>query len=899
MSEASLNIAFGTTGENLVKAELQAVKRAGVETYSEIAKASATMATVVAEAQRRAAQEQIATLQRQLEAVRAAAQEQEAIHRRIAESARLAEQERLNASLKASAAAASAASASASVVAGAQQRAAADIAASQARAVQATRQAEQEKTAIAIAEQAKRTAAAAQAESIVVAAQKRALAEREAAAKASADREAAQARTAANVLATARSQAAQAMSPTSGGGGGTSLVDWSIYATGLNQAINLTRQLVNVTTDVINEAAKWEAYKVALNDIEGSAYGAKNAMAELYEIAKAPGIGFAEAQKTYIQLRAVNIEGEKAKRIIKDVANTVALSGGTSVEFERVNRQLVQMLANGRVLESDLKWMKEAMPRLATVMQDTFGTTSAEGIRKMGLNAEEFLNGILVGMEKLPTATRTLQSEIENAETAWSMFKASFADTDFWKGTLRGVTSVLETMTEIASTGAKNKERDTYWRKAYLDEDISFAKAGSGQQNKRSDAIIRSMQNSGMTGSLRVEAGPLTGYWASEKAKEDDAERQRMASKKDADAKAEKDRKSGKTKEPLDMAALDRDVQNDIYNSGNARRLAFREKHVGTPERWSDDRMRQDKIETDKYYEEAEADAKRRVDESNAEFERLRAYREAQEAKKEARRQYNEEEAARLDEKYMSDYEKMNNALALEREAILSNTELTQRQRNELLKKYDDESLRQRTAYWSANTSLILTASSDMFGAMSDTAKGALGETSTTYKTLFGISKGFAIADASLKLGQAIMNAYASQPWPANMGAVAGVIGATSGVISSINSAAFSGVFDKGGTIPMGSWGIAGEVGPEIIQGPAHVTSTKATAQILGQSKPPVVNVYNQGSNTVAVKQGPDGSIDLIIQAAVQAAEEAMATGVASGQSKLASVIESVYGVRR
>ena len=46
----------------------------------------------------------------------------------------------------------------------------------------------------------------------------------------------------------------------------------------------------------------------------------------------------------------------------------------------------------------------------------------------------------------------------------------------------------------------------------------------------------------------------------------------------------------------------------------------------------------------------------------------------------------------------------------------------------------------------------------------------------------------------------------------------------------------FAGLFDKGGMIPGGKFGIAGENGPELINGPARITSTAATAQLLGNS---------------------------------------------------------------
>ena len=55
----------------------------------------------------------------------------------------------------------------------------------------------------------------------------------------------------------------------------------------------------------------------------------------------------------------------------------------------------------------------------------------------------------------------------------------------------------------------------------------------------------------------------------------------------------------------------------------------------------------------------------------------------------------------------------------------------------------------------------------------------------------------------------------------------------------------FAGLFDKGGLIPGGKFGIAGENGPELINGPARVTSTAATAEILNRNNGPTQVTYN------------------------------------------------------
>mgnify|MGYP003671495593 CR=1 FL=1 len=55
----------------------------------------------------------------------------------------------------------------------------------------------------------------------------------------------------------------------------------------------------------------------------------------------------------------------------------------------------------------------------------------------------------------------------------------------------------------------------------------------------------------------------------------------------------------------------------------------------------------------------------------------------------------------------------------------------------------------------------------------------------------------------------------------------------------------FAGMFNKGGYIPAGQFGVAGESGPEIVNGPANITSTKDTAGLMGGSSREVVVNYN------------------------------------------------------
>tara|TARA_R110000851_G_scaffold321340_1_gene486671 strand:- start:11073 stop:13340 length:2268 start_codon:yes stop_codon:yes gene_type:complete len=74
---------------------------------------------------------------------------------------------------------------------------------------------------------------------------------------------------------------------------------------------------------------------------------------------------------------------------------------------------------------------------------------------------------------------------------------------------------------------------------------------------------------------------------------------------------------------------------------------------------------------------------------------------------------------------------------------------------------------------------------------------------------------------------------------------------------------AFAGMFDKGGRIPSGQFGIAGENGPEIVRGPAMVTSTRDTARAMqGGSGQMDVRVYvDQDGNWQAAVEKISGGV--------------------------------------
>ncbi|WP_414430855.1 hypothetical protein ACMG4M_05345 [Alcanivorax sp. IL3] len=124
------------------------------------------------------------------------------------------------------------------------------------------------------------------------------------------------------------------------------------------------------------------------------------------------------------------------------------------------------------------------------------------------------------------------------------------------------------------------------------------------------------------------------------------------------------------------------------------------------------------------------------------------------------------------------------------------------------------------------------------------------------------VGKTTAAAGAAAMIGQAqassalaAINSFASTAAIPVVGpaaapaAAAAATAATAPFVATVAAASFAGMFDEGGVIPAGKWGIAGEIGPEIVRGPAHVTSRADTAKMLGGNGV-TVNVNNAPPGT-------------------------------------------------
>lgn len=191
------------------------------------------------------------------------------------------------------------------------------------------------------------------------------------------------------------------------------------------------------------------------------------------------------------------------------------------------------------------------------------------------------------------------------------------------------------------------------------------------------------------------------------------------------------------------------------------------------------------------------------------------------------------------------------------RELILANTQLTEearlalemelgRQRNEALAELDAERDAQVTQGWSN----LLDVMSQYYQGMQGEEAAYMRAAIQMGKILLDEKKREDISKIWSSTHSAAMGAYdalASIPYvgPVLGAAAAGAVyvagGAAAGKVA--------GLYDNGGFIPSGKYGIVGENGPELVSGPANVTSRQRTAEMAreagGQAPAPQVTVQN------------------------------------------------------
>lgn len=199
------------------------------------------------------------------------------------------------------------------------------------------------------------------------------------------------------------------------------------------------------------EFAQFDSMVKALESVEGSAQKAKDAMHDLYELAKAPGIGFEQSVQAYVQLRNTGLGKNFSKDLIKEIANANARGGGTVETFSQAMLAASQVSMKPFLQGQELLQFMNAGIPVMPIMQRKFGTADTEELKKAGVTANQVLHGLVEELKKLPRVEGGAQNSIDNFMQSMQLMAVSIGgalDAAGASKTLEMLSNTIEKLTQ-------------------------------------------------------------------------------------------------------------------------------------------------------------------------------------------------------------------------------------------------------------------------------------------------------------------------------------------------------------------------------------------------------------------------------------------------------------------
>ena len=182
-----------------------------------------------------------------------------------------------------------------------------------------------------------------------------------------------------------------------------------------------------------------ERLALGLNAVEGSAEIAAQRMAELRDLAKAPGLGFSEAVGAFGQLRNAGASAGFSQSIIKELANANARGGGDSATFARIMQAVAQSLNSPFLQGDEMRQFRENRLPVDAALKSRFGTSDSEQLSKQGVTSAMAIQAIVEEFSKMPRVAGGLTTALENMTDTVNMSLAEIG-----KGLAPGVMRIVD-----------------------------------------------------------------------------------------------------------------------------------------------------------------------------------------------------------------------------------------------------------------------------------------------------------------------------------------------------------------------------------------------------------------------------------------------------------------------
>lgn len=196
-------------------------------------------------------------------------------------------------------------------------------------------------------------------------------------------------------------------------------VSAKLSSLGNSLSIGITLPAIAAGTALVKTVADMEALRMGLTAVAGSSAETEKQLVRLKEVAKLPGLGFAEAIQGSVRLQSAGFSAQLAERSLKAFGNALATVGKGKAELDGVTLALSQIASKGKISAEEINQLAERVPQIRVAMKEAFGTADTEVLQKAGIKAEEFVTRVVAQLEKLKPVTGGTKNSFENLADAF------------------------------------------------------------------------------------------------------------------------------------------------------------------------------------------------------------------------------------------------------------------------------------------------------------------------------------------------------------------------------------------------------------------------------------------------------------------------------------------------
>ena len=254
---------------------------------------------------------------------------------------------------------------------------------------------------------------------------------------------------------------------------------------------SLIHGVTRFTTESARASIQIDSATRALGVLVGSAAEAEVQIRAVQELADEPGLRFRQAIDGTVALRAIGVEAETTTRILRELANAAAFSGGAG-EFERGLLGFRQLIQRGRLSQEELNQLTENIGLASRVIREEFGTVLAEDIQAQlnatGQSIDDFVERVLTGFERLERFPLDAPSvKLKNLGNSFFEFQAAVGDLFLpaVASGAEGLTAFLDTVTHFISVSDAATESAERFRTAIAAADGTVARDDAIQNRIR------------------------------------------------------------------------------------------------------------------------------------------------------------------------------------------------------------------------------------------------------------------------------------------------------------------------------------------------------------------------------------------------------------------------------